>query len=186
MLKDSAAQGLRRKGFVLRNYGDGGPVTSQKDEAGFSDHLMNADTNPDLLDDLVAYTNHLLMNCVGAESTGPLFFVISKLAQSDPACKARLLEIAATTLADPELGNLRAGVMSRELIEFLAHVFRWPELLAFAELRVRSRFHGDWGLAAGDASSGVREAMRDAWEDWDLYQKFEFAPDAPCRKLGIR
>lgn len=63
-------------------------------------------------------------------------------------------------------------VCPRELIELVAHEFRWSELLEMCEVRVQKMYDGDESRAVNDISKHVSLAFDDNWSDRIFYRRY--------------
>jgi hypothetical protein len=62
-----------------------------------------------------------------------------------------------------------------ELIQLIAHEFRWREIEKLAQQRIDHYFGGDASLAVGDVAHGISEALRDDWQDREFYGHYREA-----------
>ncbi|HNI23406.1 MAG TPA: hypothetical protein PLK47_11430 [Plasticicumulans sp.] len=133
---------------------------------------MDADLARKLLDVLIDNASRILLAGFGVNWTESTFFDVVRLLRHEASLKSYFLDRTRETLALPDPGRLDAGTVPPELIELVAHEFRWPEFLQLASERVDNLFGGDTRLAVGDIASRLPEAFDDAWRDREFYERY--------------
>lgn len=126
-----------------------------------------------LLDILVENGARILRAGFGVNYAESTFFEIVRLLRQEASVVPHFLSMTRDTLDVNDPGLLEPGMLPRELIELVAHEFRWKELEELAQWRIHRHFSGDVRLAVGDVSSGISEALRDDWADREFYRHYD-------------
>lgn len=113
----------------------------------------------------------------GLEVAEPIFVEIARLLGRNHAARERFIEMASHEISVggsvvSELASRPKGFVDGDLICFIAHMYRWPEFASAIEQRVRSVQHTDILPGSRDLADLVCEALREDWEDRDLYDSF--------------
>lgn len=134
---------------------------------------MDIDLSKELLDILIENSSRILVAGFGvnwaAESS---FFNVVRLLQDEVHLREYFGQRVRETLSLRDPG-VELGQVPIELIELVAHEFRWPELLEMAEQRVGMFYRGDARLAIGDRAGHIREAYNDDWENREFYDRYK-------------
>ena len=133
---------------------------------------MHLDSAKKLLDVLCENANRVIYGGFGIGPAESTFFEIVRLVRSHNDLKEYALEKVSAVMEGPNGGASENSEMPTELVELLAHEFRWPEFQSLAEQRIQDCFGGDRALAISDLSLHVLEAMQDDWEDRIFYQRY--------------
>lgn len=108
-----------------------------------------------------------------------VFIEIVRVIRDTPSLKAHFLAMIEKTLSvdDVYLYYLKErpeNFVSGELIEFLAHIFRWSEFSDLAQKRKARRFGKDLDpRRSSDIADGIIDALSDDWADREFYRLFE-------------
>ena len=108
----------------------------------------------------------------GINDVEVIFFDIIRLLRQENCLKEYLLKKIENTLNMPDPGCLEIGMVPKELIELIAHEFRWDELQLMANKRIKCSFYGDISFAAGDIACGIIEANNDNWQYREFYNHY--------------
>lgn len=133
---------------------------------------MDANFSQKLLDVLIENALRILAAGFGVNWAESSFFDIVRLLQKEEVLKEYFLERVRTTFAMSSPGSLDPGTVPTELIELVAHEFRWPELQVLAQQRINTVFGGDAMLAIGDVAHRLQEAYKDDWQDREFYEHY--------------
>lgn len=133
---------------------------------------MEAQFQIELLDVLIENANRLLRAGFGLDWNEPGFFQIIDLLRESADLKKHFIEKVRSTFALRDPGLTLEGTVPRELVELVAHEFRWPEIQDLAARRIEIVFHGDASMAAGDVARSVSQAYADDWEDREYYKRY--------------
>lgn len=134
---------------------------------------MDANSAKKLLNVQIENALRVLDAGFGVNHAEAIFFDIVRLIEREPALKAHFLSRVEHTFNFPDIGSLCPGMVPGDLIEFIAHEFRWSELQELAKKRVKKLFGGDMALAIGDISGRLDEAFRDDWPDREFYENYK-------------
>ncbi len=126
----------------------------------------------ELLDILVENARRILYAGFGIGPTESTLFEIVGLLGEEPALKNYFLEKVGHTFAMRDASGAEPGTVPEELVELVAHEFRWPELQALADKRIETVFRGDASLALGDIARRITAAYDDDWEDREFYERY--------------
>lgn len=126
-----------------------------------------------LLDILIENANRIAAAGFGVDRLEPTFFQIVDLMRECAELKADFLSGVEQAMSHYDAGALVSSTPSRELIELVAHEFRWVEILQCAEYRVINRFSGDRSLAIGDIAMSVVDSYDDRWADREFYLRYK-------------
>jgi hypothetical protein len=136
---------------------------------------MDASFATRLLDILIENSARILRAGFGVNHAEETFFEVIRLLQNERAVLPHLLDKIRDTLETRDPGLLEPGMVPQELIELIAHEFRWKELEVLAQKRIGRYFGGDASLAVGDVAHGISEALLDDWQDRELYSHYREA-----------
>lgn len=134
---------------------------------------MNSDSAKKLLDIQIENAFRILDAGFGVNQAEAVFFDIVRLLHEECVLKQYFLERVNITFSFPDVGSLIPGMVPGDLIELIAHEFRWVEFLDLADKRIRVFFSGNAVLAVGDVSHRVTEAFRDDWPDREFYRHYK-------------
>ncbi len=124
-----------------------------------------------LLDILCENANRIIEPGYGLRAAESTFFEVVGLIRSNEQLKPYVLRKVSTVMKTRDVAS---GVaMPSELVELLAHEFRWPEFKDLAEQRLQALFDGDRLLAMSDLSDHVILALQDNWECRTFYRHYE-------------
>ena len=126
-----------------------------------------------LLDIQIENARRILFAGFGVNHAEAIFFDIIQLLRKNSNLKVHFLEGVENSFSKPDIGSLEEGMVPGDLIELVAHEFRWAELLNLAKLRVENKFSGNESLAAGDISQSIINAYDDNWPDREFYQYYK-------------
>jgi hypothetical protein len=142
--------------------------------------MMDFAIQQKLLRLLVANAQRILNAKFGVNAAEVTFFEIVELIRSEQNLKATFLEMAGETFLQPDGWGCTEHAAPLELVELVAHEFRWPEIADLADKRIEKYFKGDRSLAIGDIAMRIRAALSDDWEDREFYARYETAtPNTP-------
>ncbi|NOU23504.1 MAG: hypothetical protein HOO93_17290 [Methyloglobulus sp.] len=139
---------------------------------------MHKEAAKKYIDVLLDNVFHIFSQQFGVNHAEHVFIEIVKIIQDHPSLKAHLLTLIENTLNvdDVYLYYLKErpkNFVTGELIEYLAHAFRWTELLDLAQKRKIRRFGQDADPErSSDIADGIIEALSDDWADKDFYRSF--------------
>jgi hypothetical protein len=133
---------------------------------------MDASFSRKLLDLLIENALRILAAGFGVNWAESSFFDIIRLIRQEEILKEHFLERVRATFAMPAPGCLDLGTVPTELIELVAHEFRWPELQQIAQHRINTVFGGDAMLAIGDVAHRLPDAYQDDWQDREFYEHY--------------
>jgi hypothetical protein len=134
---------------------------------------MDASFASRLLDILIENALRIMAAGFGVNWAESSFFDVVRLLRQEKMLKGYFLEKVRATFAMPAPGRLDPGMVPIELIELVAHEFRWPELQELAQQRIRMFFGGDAALAIGDIARRLSEAYQDNWQDREFYEQYK-------------
>lgn len=123
---------------------------------------MGTPMNPDE-DELAALLASAVHACdVGASTVDyePAFGAVLDFIEHEP-------EIAATA-KEMIITGVNNGTLGLELVEFLMHSLRWPEVKQAVETRLDNAT--DWRIKSG--MSGILDSFEDDWSDAVMYQRY--------------
>lgn len=126
-----------------------------------------------LLDILIVNANRILDAQFGWDRAEPTFFQIVDLIREHPTLPAAMLSRVASVTRQPRGEAPNPQLPPNELIELLAHEFRWTELLTLAEERVQTIFRGDRKLAVTDISWKIPKAFADNWDGRQFFRRYQ-------------
>ena len=133
---------------------------------------MDYENSKRLLNIFIENSNRILSAGFGLNCVESTFFEVVELLKEYSDLKAEFMSKVEVAMAAVDVGILVSEIPSHELIELVAHEMRWMEILECAEMRIRSRFHGDRSLAVGDIATSVIEAYNDNWPDREFYAHY--------------
>jgi hypothetical protein len=122
-----------------------------------------------LLDILIDNAARILHAGYGLNHAGSTLFEVIQLLRQESSVVPYFLSKIEVTLEASDPGELKPGMVPRELIELAAHEFRWEILTVMAQQRVLRHFCGDAKLAIGDVAHGIQEALLEDWPDREFY-----------------
>lgn len=125
-----------------------------------------------LLEVLIDNASRILLAGFGVNWAESTFFDVIRLLSQEGGLKSHFLDLVRKTFALSAPGQLNPGTVPLELIELVAHEFRWPELLQIADERINKLFNGDISLAISDIATRVPEAYKDTWQDREFYEYY--------------
>ncbi|WP_315774133.1 MULTISPECIES: hypothetical protein [unclassified Bradyrhizobium] len=134
---------------------------------------MDLNLSEKLLDILIDNSRRVLDAGFGigwAEST---FIEVVRLLRQEHELKQKFLSRVKDVLANTDSSRQSASLPPIELVEFVSHEIRWPELLSLAQLRIDNLSRADKNLAVGDISSRIKEAFADNWPDREFYRCYD-------------
>ncbi|MFK8017856.1 MAG: hypothetical protein AB8G17_20715 [Gammaproteobacteria bacterium] len=126
----------------------------------------------ELLDILIGNAARILVagfGCRGAEAN---LFGVLRVVRETPEAKGWLIARITRSMAKRDLAHQIDDYVPIELVELLAHEFRWEELKEIAQRRVENLFDGDWIGARGDIASDIVDAMSEDWSDREFYSHY--------------
>jgi hypothetical protein len=134
---------------------------------------MDTEVAQKLLDVLTDNALRILAAGFGLNWAESTFFDVVRLLREEEALKYYFLDRVRSTLAARSPEALEPGTIPTELIELIAHEFRWPELLQIADHRINKFFRGDAAFAVADVATHIRDAFDDNWEDRVFYERYK-------------
>ena len=107
-----------------------------------------------------------------------IFVRLAKHLDEHPALKGWFLSNVDSTFSGNWFNLAREttrpkGFVPSELVEYIAHVMRWPELREMAECELLKRQDDQIYLMSRNLPSSILEALEDEWEDIDFYRSLE-------------
>jgi hypothetical protein len=133
---------------------------------------MDTETWKRLLVILVENSRRILNAQFGVDRAESSFFSIVDLLREKEHLKSDFLTLVAETMEKRDEWGLDEDSVPRELIELVAHEFRWPELLELCEARVQKMYGGDRSRAVNDISWHVPLAFDENWPDRNFYRHY--------------
>ncbi len=134
---------------------------------------MNSEHAQKLLDIYIDNSSRIMNAGFGVNMAESSFFDVVRLLQEESSLKICFLERVRSTFAVRDAWRLDPGFVPIELIELVAHEFRWPELLPLASERIAKYFHGNATLAIGDIAHRLSEAYDDNWQGRTFYARYK-------------
>jgi hypothetical protein len=128
-----------------------------------------------LLKVLVGNAKRILEARFGVNAAETTFFEVVDMIGAEEKLKEVFLGMAGQTFTQPDGWGHSEDSAPLELIELVAHEFRWQEIIDLADKRVAQHFKGDRTLAIGDIAMRIRKAFNDDWEDREFYARYEIA-----------
>jgi hypothetical protein len=134
--------------------------------------LMGVDYAERLLDIYIQSIINILDSNFGVDRAENTMFDAIILLKDYRELKPVFLRKVANTFAIRSRDAFDYNTVPEDFIELCAHELRWPEFLELAKDRIKTFFHGDITLAAGDVSNSIRDAYSDEWADREFYRHY--------------